>query len=72
MEEICQELHDILYMKFDKHFKVEYDEVEILGKWFFIRRKNYAGFYRLGMFSATAISFVRNLDKLPSDLIEEK
>lgn len=74
MEEICQELHDILFMKFNKHFKVEYAEIPGFGdsNYFFIHRKKYSGYYRLGMYALTAIDFARSLEKIPSDLIEEK
>ena len=69
-EDICKQIEEIILKKQGKKVAVLYGEVPELGNWFYIRRKLYDGYYRLGIVSNSAVSYVnRILNTLPDDVI---
>lgn len=65
--EYCQVIEKEILSKLGVRVSVIYGECDMLGKWFYIKRNLYGGFYRLGMFVGSSISYIQSLKELPSD-----
>lgn len=68
---ICLQLEKNIFNKLGILVEVKFGEVPNLNNWFYVERRNFDGYYRLGMFESSSKSFIKSLSKedVPEDLL---